>query len=102
MIDKFVPVVSYGTNFHPFYFSIPHQKLYQKKKISPHPLISLPSIFPFNLSFHHMYNEQQEKLRYHRSFSKRILFHSLLKKSQFSINSRKEKKADTSTQQRTY
>lgn len=67
-------------------------QIYQKKKF----LFILWYLFPlyknpFNLPFHHLYNPFLN-----------VLFHSLLKKSQFSINSIKAKKPDTSTQQRTY
>lgn len=98
MIDKFVPVVSYRTNLRPFYFSVPP---------------NLPKTSPKKKNFSSSFDISSLYIKIHsifrsiiciiiRSFSKRPISLSFKKKSQFSINSIKAKKPDTSTQQRTY
>lgn len=87
MIDKHVPVVSYGTNLRPFYSSIPPNpsKTSLKKK-------NVSSSFDNSLLYIKIHSIFRSIIYTIRSFSKRILFHFKKKKSQLSINSRKAKK----------
>lgn len=87
MIDKHVPVVSYGTNLRSFYFfysSKSIKNIIKKKNVS--------SSFDNSLLYIKIHSIFRSIIYTIRSFSKRILFHFKKKKSQLSINSRKAKK----------
>lgn len=92
MIDKFVPVVSYRTNLLLLFYS---SKSTKKKNFS-----SSFDISSLYIKIHSIFRSIICIII--RSFSKRPISLSFKKKSQFSINSIKAKKPDTSTQQRTY
>lgn len=90
MIDKHVPVVSYGTNLRPFYSSIPPNpsKTSSKKK-------NVSSSFDNSLLYIKIHSIFHSIIYTIRSFSKRILFHFKKKNLNSQLILEKQKSSTT-------